>query len=265
MTGAGGNGLYVGKVTHRRLQPMGHQLRYRTYSLLVDIDDLDGLAARVPILSHNRWNLFSIYDRDFGSRDGTPLRAWIDQQLRTAGIDLGGGKVMLLAFPRILGYTFNPLSIWFCHDRSGELRAVVYEIHNTFGHSLSHLIPIDESSNRPYRHSFSKVLHVSPFFDQDGRYLFTLRPPTDRFSVSIDYEVSGAKMLTATMSTTRRDLSSRNLLKAFWSHPLLTLKVTVGIHWHALRLLLKGARYRSVPTPPAVSVKFERTLDGVSR
>ncbi len=264
MTGVDGNGLYVGSVTHRRLQPMGHRLRYRTYSLLLDIDQLDELGAHIPLLSHNRWNLFSIYDRDFGARDGTPLRAWIDRQLSDACIDLAGGKVTLLAFPRILGYTFNPLSIWFCHDRSGELRAVLYEIHNTFGHSLSHLVPIDGHSDRPHRHSFSKELHVSPFFDQDGRYAFTLRPPQDRFSVSIDYNVAGSKMLTATMSSKRRDLSSRNLLKAFSSHPLLTFKVILGIHWHALRLTIKGARYRSVPAPPEQSVKFERALSGVS-
>lgn len=264
MTGSGGTGLYVGKVTHRRLLPMSHKLRYRTYSLLLDIDELEEVAAQLPILSHNRWNLFSINDRDFGPRDGTPLRGWIDAQLDAAGIDLDGGKVMLLAFPRILGYTFNPLSIWFCHARSGELRAVMYEIHNTFGHSLSHLIPIDEPTNGPHRHSFSKELHVSPFFDQDGRYDFTLRPPTDRFSVSIDYNVAGAKALTATMSTRRHDLSSRNLLKVFASHPLLTLKVTLGIHWHALRLLLKGAKYRSVPAPPTQSVRFEGTFGRVS-
>lgn len=264
MTGAGGSGLYVGKVTHRRLEPMGHRLRYRTYSLLVDIDELDELAAQIPLLSHNRWNLFSIHDRDFGSRNGTPLRAWIDRQLGAAGIDSKGGKVMLLAFPRILGYTFNPLSIWFCYNPSGRLRAVLYEIHNTFGHSLSHLIPIDGPMNGPHRHSFSKELHVSPFFDQEGQYVFTLRPPVDRFSVSIDYNVADSKMLTATMSTRRQDLSSRNLLKAFFSHPLLTLKVTFGIHWHALRLLLKGARYRGVPPPPEQSVKFEGTLGGVS-
>ena len=264
MSNSGGSGLYVGKVTHRRLQPMGHQLRYRTYSLLVDIDELDRLAEQIPLLSHNRWNLFSIHDRDFGPRDGTPLRAWIDRQLGEAGIGLEGGKVTLLAFPRILGYTFNPLSIWFCHAGSGELRAVLYEIHNTFGHSLSHLIPLDGHTDAPHRHSFSKELHVSPFFDQDGEYAFTLRPPAERFSVSIDYYVADSKMLTATMSTSRRELSSRNLLEVFLSHPLLTLKVTFGIHWHALRLLLKGARYRSVPTPPGQSVRFERKLDAVS-
>jgi hypothetical protein len=242
---------------------MGHQLRYRTYSLLLDIDRLDEHATVTRYLSHNRWNLFSIHDRDFGPRDGTPLRAWINRQLITAGIDPEGGKVMLLAFPRVLGYTFNPLSMWFCYDNTGKLQAVLYEIHNTFGHSLSHLVPIAGTGGGPCRHTFSKELHVSPFFDQAGSYNFTLRPPADRFSVSIDYHVADSKMLTATMSTKRHNLTSRNLIKVFLSHPMLTLKVTVGIHWHALRLLLKGARYRSVPTPPLRSVRFEGTLDSV--
>lgn len=256
--------LYVGTVTHRRLQPMGHKLRYRTYSLLFDVDKLDEVASRTRFLSHNRWNLFSIHDRDFGPRDGTPLRQWVDEQLAVAGIDLGAGKVELLAFPRILGYTFNPLSMWFCYDEAGGLRAVLYEIHNTFGHSLSHLVPIEGDSAKPYRHSFVKELHVSPFFDQAGNYSFTLRPPGERMSVSIDYEVEGSKMLTATMSARRRSLSGRSLLSVFVTHPLLTMKVTLGIHWHALRLLLKGARYRSVPAPPAHSVKLEGTLEAVS-
>jgi DUF1365 family protein len=256
--------LYVGAVTHRRLQPMGHRLRYRTYSLLFDVEELDQITSHTRFISHNRWNLFSIHDRDFGARDGTPLRAWIDTQLDAAGIDLGTGKVQLLAFPRILGYTFNPLSMWFCYDEAGELRAVLYEIHNTFGHSLSHLVPVAGTSGKPHRHSFAKELHVSPFFDQDGAYSFTLRPPGERMSVSIDYEVAGSKMLTATMSTKRRSLSGRSLLRVFVTHPLLTMKVTLGIHWHALRLLFKGARYRSVPAPPAHSVKFEGTLEAVS-
>ena len=264
MTATAPSSLYVGKVTHRRLQPMGHKLRYRTYSLLLDIDHLEEIASQTRLLGYNRWNLFSIYERDFGPRDGTPLRAWINHQLETAGIDLDGGKVMLLAFPRVLGYTFNPLTMWFCYNDTGKLQAVLYEIHNTFGHSLSHLVTVAESSDGPHRHSFSKELHVSPFFDQAGSYGFTLRPPADRFSVSIDYHVAGSKLLTATMTSKRQELSGRNLLRVFLSHPMLTMKVTFGIHWHALRLWLKGARYRSVPKPPAHSVRFEGTLDGVS-
>ena len=261
MKGATPGAIYSGIVTHRRLQPMGHRFRYRSYSLLVDIDQIDALATQTSVLSHNRWNLFSLHDRDYGPRDGSPLRPWIDAQLDSAAIELDGGSVYLLAFPRILGYTFNPLTMWFCYDAHGSLRAVLHEIHNTFGHNHSHLIPVDPAVRLPLRHSFAKELHVSPFFDRDGSYTFTVRPPGERFSVSIDYRVGMDRMLKATMALRRRPLDTRNLVTVFLTHPLLTLKVTAGIHWNALKLWLKGAKYHPVPEPPAQAVRIEGTLE----
>ncbi len=250
--------LYVGRVSHRRKAPFEHRLRYRTYSLLVDLDELDGIAKRSRLLSRNRWNLFSVHDRDHGARDGSPLRTWFEDQLRPAGIDLAGGRVEVLLLPRIVGYTFNPLTIWFGYDRTGSLSAVLYEIHNTFGQSRSHIVPI--AGDSPHRHRFAKDLHVSPFFDQEGSYSFTLRPPGPRFSVSIDYATADDDLLTATMVGQRRPLTDRNLARVFVTHPLLTLKVIGGIHWQALRLLAKGARYRPVPEPPSTAVSVEGTL-----
>lgn len=254
--------LMVGQVSHRRKAPFQHKLRYRTYSMLIDLDEFDEVVGSTRLLSHNRWNLFSIHDRDHGPRDGTNLRVWIDEQLSTAGIDPSGGRVEILLFPRLLGYSFNPLTMWFSYAADGSLRAVLYEIHNTFGHSHSHLVSVAGSD--PYRHSFAKQLHVSPFFDQDGSYSFTLRPPTDRFSVSIDYGTQDTDLLTATMVGARRPLTSGQLLRVFATHPLLTLKITVGIHWHALRILFKGGRYRSIPKPPTTAVTTEGTFVGAS-
>jgi DUF1365 family protein len=235
---------------------MGHRFQYRTYSLLIDIDAIESVAASSSLLSHNRWNLYSIHDKDYGPRDGSPLRPWIEGHLAAAGIDLEGGAIRLLSFPRILGYTFNPLTMWFCHHADGTLRAVLHEIHNTFGQSHSHLVPVSETASEPHRHTFIKELHVSPFFDQAGDYSFTLRPPGERFSVSIDYSVEGQRQLTATMAGSRRPLATRTLLWAFMTHPLLTAKVMVGIHWQALRLFRKGAKYRPVPDAPHHPVSF---------
>ncbi len=252
--------LYVGSVSHRRKSPMQHRLRYRTYSMLVDLDELETVSRSMRFLSHNRWNLFAIHDRDHGPRDGQALRPWIDAELAKAGVDLDGGSVQVLLYPRILGYTFNPLTMWFCHHSDGSLRAVLYEIHNTFGHSHSHLVAVRGTG--PHLHTFGKQLHVSPFFDQDGTYKFTLRPPNERFSVSIDYSTESADLLTATMVGHRRELSDRSLVGVFVSHPLLTLKVTLGIHWHAVRLLFKGAKYRPVPKPPSTKVSLTSTFEG---
>lgn len=256
MSGPVRSGVYVGKVTHRRAAPFRHRFQYRTYSLLVDLDELDDIAARVRFFSHNRWNLYAIHDRDHGPRDGTALRSWIDNQLHAAEIDLDGGSVQLLTFPRVLGYAFNPLTIWFCRDAHGGLLAVLYEIHNTFGQSHSHLVAIDPNGGEPHRHRFSKELHVSPFFDQEGSYAFTLRPPGKRLSVSIGYATDDGQLLTATMTGGRRSLSSGSLLRVFFTHPLLTMKVTIGIHWHAARLWLKGARYRPRPQAPSTEVSL---------
>lgn len=255
------SGLYVGKVSHRRKGPIQHRLKYRTYSMLVDLDEIETVAESNALLSHNRWNLFSIHDRDHGPRTGSPLRPWIDEELSKADIDLEGGSIRVLLYPRVLGYTFNPLTMWFCHHIDGSLRAVLYEIRNTFGHSHSHLVPV--SGSAPYRHSFGKELHVSPFFDRDGSYAFTLRPPAQRFSVSIDYATETAELLTATMVGERIPLSDRTMLRVFLSHPLLTLKITVGIHWNAARLLLKGAKYRPVPKEPSESVTVSDSFEPV--
>ena len=131
--------IYESVVRHRRFQPMGHELRYGVYSLLLDLDEIDDVTKEIPLFSRNRWNLVSFHDRDHGPRDGSSLRDWFEGHLATAGVDLEGGRIQILVFPRILGYTFNPITVWFGHDRDGDLRAVMYEVHNTFGHAHSHL------------------------------------------------------------------------------------------------------------------------------
>ena len=254
--------LYVGTVDHRRLAPFRHQLRYRVFQLLVDLDELPALDRKTTLFSHNRWNLFSFHDADHGPRDGTPLRPWIERHVAAAGIDLGEGSIRVLSFPRILGYVFDPLTVWFCHDQAGTLRAVLYEIHNTFGEAHSHLVEIPpDASPGMARHRFEKVFHVSPFFDVGGSYEVRLRPPEDRFNLGIVYEKDGQRLMTAATSAERRELSSRNLARVFATHPLLTLKVIGGIHWEAVKLWLKGARYRRRPAAPETAVSVSRRLE----
>ena len=133
--------LYVGSVNHRRLRPVSHHLRYRMFWLLVDLDELPALGRRLTFFAHNRFNLFSLHDRDHGSRDGTPAVAWARAELAAHGVE-AGGKILLLAMPRILGYGFNPLSIYFCHAADGALRAILYEVHNTFRERRTYVIRV---------------------------------------------------------------------------------------------------------------------------
>lgn len=244
--------IYESVVTHQRFAPKSHRLRYGVYSLLIDLDEVEDLARSNPIFSRNRWNLVSFHDRDHGPRDGSDLRAWFHSQTAKAGLDLEGGSVELLVFPRILGYTFNPITVWFGRNAVGELRAVLYEVHNTFGHAHGYLavIPSATDTTSLPKHRFRKQLHVSPFFDRDGSYQISMTTPAEEYAVTIEYlDDEGGRLLTATQRGHRVELTARSLLRQFFTTPLLTLKVIGGIHLEALKLLRKGARYRPVPEP----------------
>ena len=250
--------IYETVVRHKRFKPMGHELKYGVWSMLIDLDDIDGAVRRIPILSRNRFNLVAFHDKDHGPRDGSDLRAWFTKHVAEAGVDLDGGKVSLLVFPRILGYTFNPITVWFGHDIEGSLRAVMYEVHNTFGHSHSNLaiLPKVGAGEPVPRHEFDKVLHVSPFFDQVGTYRVTLKPPSGEYGIVIEYlDADGSRFLTASQQGSRTRLTTRTLLRQFFTKPLLTLKVIAGIHIEAFKLWRKGAKYRPIPAPPTDQVQ----------
>jgi uncharacterized protein len=246
---ASNSALYVGQVTHRRLRPRKHALRYRTFALLLDLDELPDLAARSRLLSHNSFNLFSFYDRDYGS-GATPLREQIEGHARQVGLDLDGGSIRLLTMPRILGYAFNPISLYFCHGRNGELLAILYEVNNTFGQRHSYFIPVEAAAAGPIRQSCVKQFYVSPFMAMDMVYEFTVTPPREKVSIAIVERDRQGVVLTATQAQDRVALTDAALARVFFSHPLLTLKVVVGIHLEALVLWIKGLRLQIRPPPP---------------
>jgi DUF1365 family protein len=245
--------LYFGRVTHTRYFPRRHRLSYGVWYLLADLDELAGLDRTLPGFTVDRPGAVSFRTRDHGARDGSPLRPWIDAQLATAGIDLDGGAVRLLTFPRVMGYVFNPLSVWFCHDRGEGLRAVLYEVSNTFGQTHAYLVPIEGSASAGdiVRRGFDKELFVSPFIGMDARYDFATRVPDDRLSVVVREQVPEGHVLTAALTARRVPLTGLNLARAFFGYPLVTLKVMGGIHAEAVKLWLKGAPYRRRPAPPA--------------
>jgi len=247
------SGLYVGLVTHRRLRPRKHALRYRTFALLLDLDDLPALARRLRLFSHNQFNLFSFFDRDYGS-GSAPLRAQVEACAREAGLCLAGGSIRLLTMPRILGYAFNPISLYFCHDRDGALKALLYEVNNTFGQRHSYFIPVESDGVGPIRQSCAKQFYVSPFMAMDMIYDFTVRPPDGRVSIVIVERDAEGVVLTATQAQQRVELTDAALARVFFSHPLLTLKVVLGIHVEALALWIKGLRLQVRPPPPERAV-----------
>ncbi len=253
MTAVTNSAIYEGTTTHVRRKPFEHRLQYGLFSLLIDLDELDELA-RMRFFSHNRTNLISFFDKDHGARDGGDLRTWIAAELKKAGFDETPGRIRLLCLPRIAGYEFNPLTVWFIDDTAGDPRWILYEIHNTFGEAHSHLLEVD--GNDHHRHGFRKEFFVSPFFDVEGGYRVRITQPGRRLSVAITYEVSDEKVFIATLAGRRRPLTPKTLLGATIRYPLVTFKIMGAIHWEAARLWLKGATYRKRPAPPIESVSF---------
>lgn len=227
--------IYVGHVVHQRHRPKKHSLRYRVFSVLIDIDEL-ALLDGLRWFSHNRFGLFSYRDADHA--DGGDLRTWVTRQLAEQGLP-APGRIRLLCYPRILGYVFNPLTVWYCDGEDGAPLATIYEVHNTFRERHTYVLPASAD-----RQEADKAFYVSPFIDMNCHYQFKLAQPDERVLVAINETQDGEPLLYAAFTGKRREFSDANLIKLFFSHPLMTLKVTAGIHWEALRLILKGIRIR---------------------
>ncbi|WP_127091433.1 DUF1365 domain-containing protein [Aquabacter cavernae] len=243
--------LYAGHVMHRRVRPRPHRLAYRVLSLLIDLDAADALSARLRLFSHNRFNLFAFHDRDHGDGTGHDLKGQVEAHMRDAGITPDGGPILLLCMPRMLGFTFNPLSIYFCHDRGGALVATLYEVSNTFGERHSYLMRAEVEGDAPVRQSAPKRFFVSPFLGMGFTYGFRLKPPGERYLLSITVSDERGAVLTAVHSAERRVISDGALARAFLSFPMVTLKVVAGIYWEAVKIWVKGMPLYRKPLPPA--------------
>jgi len=248
--------LYVGRVMHRRLRPRRHAFEYRGFWFVFDLDEIDTLAARLQLFSRNRFNLFSFHDRDYGDGTGAPLRRQIEGHMMAAGLAPDGGAIQVLTSPRICGYVFNPLSVFFIRGVEGGLRAILWEVSNTFGERHAYLLPVADPESPALRQSCAKKLHVSPFLAMDLTYNFRVAPPAARTLVSIIAADAEGAMLVARMNGERRELGDGALLRAFGSVPFMTLKVVFAIHWEALRLWFRGVGFRASPPPPETAVTF---------
>ena len=244
-------GLFRGRTVHVRFGAVKHKLAYEIFQILIDVDDLETSFRGLKWLKHNHLAPFAFYDRDHGDRSGAPLRSWVETRLKEAGVDIKGGAIRLLTFPRVLGFVFNPISVFFAYASTGELAGVIYEVNNTFGETHSYVAPA--SNEAIEHHSAAKLFHVSPFFDVSGRYAFTLRAPQDGLTLVIDKFKDKVRDHVATLKAKRLPLTDAALIKAFFTIPLLTFKVVAAIHFEAIKLLFKGARYHGKPAPPPLS------------
>jgi DUF1365 family protein len=248
--------LYFGDVMHARLKPItaggvGHRFSYRVMNLLIDLDRLSEANRLSPLFRVNRRGIFSFHERDHGPRDGSSLHAYASSRAAEAGVDLTGGHVLLLCYPRILGYVFNPLSVYYGHDRDGRIAVLIYEVRNTFGEMHTYVCPVtaDEVTPAGIRQQRDKAFYVSPFIPMEMRYHFRLTPPGEDLKLRILETDAEGPLLAATFCGVRRILTSHRLLTALLALPFMTLKVIGGIHFEAFRLWLKGARLQQRPQP----------------
>jgi DUF1365 family protein len=247
----GASGLYPGVVTHTRLKPRRHALRYNIFMLLLDLDELPALDRTLKLFSVASFNLTGFNPRRHGDGSATPLKAQMEAQLAAAGI-AHGGPIRILAMPRILGMGFNPLTVYYCHRPDGALSAILYEVNNTFGERHSYLIPADDAP--VVKQACEKGFYVSPFMDMELSYSFRVRPPAETVQVLVDVDDAEGRVLATGFVAERQDLTDRNLARAWLTHPWMTLGVMAAIHWEALFVWLKGEKIRRRPPKPAWAV-----------
>lgn len=246
-----GAAIYRGAVVHDRVRPKRHRLEYQVFTILFDIDTVAAMAERSRLLRYNKPGIVSFYDADHGPADGSPLRPWVESLIREAGIEPDGGAIRLLCYPRLFGFVFNPISVYFCYRRTGELAAILYEVCNTYRERHTYVIPVAADSGPVIRQTCSKSLYVSPFIGMDAQYHFRILPPGDTVNIAIRQDDAHGFLLAAAFSGRRRAFDDRSLVQELARFPLMTLKVVAGIHWEALKMWLKGFPvFSHNPAPP---------------
>ena len=272
-------GVYVGWLRHRRTAPVSHAFTYPLFMVLLDIDRIPELMSASRVTSHNRWNWASFHDADHVGDPAWPLRERLALDASAHGLRLPDGPIYLLTHLRYLGYGFNPVSFFYCYDRSGALRLVLAEVNNTFGGRHHYWLEPGVSAMVPagltvapgadttiFRSGASKRFYVSPFMPPDMQYGFAFTPPGARLvahmTVAQASAGAGAHAFDATLSLERRPWHARELRRALLRHPAMTLSVMAGIHWQALRLWLKGLPLVPRPTPDGVVPDYAASDSG---
>ena len=233
--------IYNGVVKHQRFKPIKHSLNYKIFSILVDLDEVETLANNISIFSLNKFNIFSFYNLDHGPRDGSLLKNWVLKNIKKFNISNNITKIKLLCYPRIFGYVFNPLSIFYCYENN-RLKAIFYEVKNTFNEQHTYIFKI--KNDEKIEQKCKKKFYVSPFMDMETYYNFKLLNPKDKLSIFIKQTDGEETVLTATQTGDKKEFSFKQLLINFFKYPLMTIKIISSIHYEAFFLWKKGAVYR---------------------
>jgi DUF1365 family protein len=242
--------IYNGQVTHQRLKPVRHRLRYGIFMMLLDLDELPSLNRRLRLFSHDRFNLFSFHDSDHGAGEAGGLRGWMERQLHDAGLFEHCACIRVLCMPRILGHAFNPISVFFCYRADGSPLAMLYEVNNTFGERHAYLIPVADPA-WPIRQSCDKRFYVSPFLPMDLVYRFRVARPEQRFSFGITAAAADGPMIATAFSGERARITDKTLLRACLRMPWQGAKIIAAIHFEAAKLWFRGLKLLPRPAAPA--------------
>ena len=234
--------IYNGTVIHKRFKPKIHYFKYKVFSILIDLYELENLSKKIKFFSYNKFNLVSFYEKDHGDRDGSSLILWVKKNLEDNNINSENVKIKLLCYPRILGYVFNPLSVFYIYDESEKLVCILYEVKNTFGEQHTYIFKVD-NDQKLYQHNCSKKFHVSPFIEMNCKYFFRLLKPGEKISVIIDQYQTDEKILYASQDGKRVDFNTKELIKSYFKHPLMTFKIISAIHFEAFKLWAKGIKF----------------------
>ena len=248
--------IYNGTVIHKRFKPKVHFFKYKVFSILIDISEINLLHKNLKIFSYNRFNIISFYDVDHGPRDGTSVKEWVIKNLKDNQIDTKDIKIKLLCYPRIFGFVFNPLSVFFIYNKKSELISILYEVKNTFDEQHTYIFKNRENENL-IKHTCKKKFHVSPFIEMNCTYFFKILKPGDKISVIIDQYDEEGKLLYASQDGSRIELNNKNLFLSYLKHPLMTFKIIAAIHFEAFKLWIKGIKFIKKKLKIKNNISFE--------
>ena len=234
--------IYNGKVIHKRFKPKVHYFKYKVFSLLIDLSELEILDKKVNFFSYNKFNLISFYEKDHGDRDGSSLTSWVKKNLEKYNIQAKDIKIKILCYPRIFGFVFNPLSVFYIYNLEDQLISILYEVKNTFGEQHTYIFKVTKDANL-VQNNCSKKFHVSPFIEMNCNYFFRLLKPGNKISVIIDQYDNEDQILYASQDGTRSDFNTQHLIKSYLKHPIMTFKIILAIHFEAFKLWAKGIKF----------------------
>ena len=250
------NCIYLGKVFHTRLKPKKHSFNYNVFYLNIELKEFK--KKKLPFfLSYNKLNIFSLYDKDHGPLNCTNIDAWIRNLIKINKIKEDIKKIYLLTFPRVLGYVFNPLSVYSCLDKNNQIVIQIYEVHNTFNQRFFYIVK-NSFLKKNHKNVYKKKFHVSPFLSMKGSYKFKSFWIEKKLSLIVEYFSKNEKFF-ASFTGTERKLNNLNLILYFFKIPFMTLKIIIGIHFEAIILYIKGVKFYKCPRPHNINfIKYFR-------